>query len=89
MQDSMTISGLLLSIALSLAVVPMSAFAGDCTKTLMGGGCGNDLESGVSPHMRAQAPSKEAAKAKPNTTQEVAAQKAIKVSNKPAQKPNI
>jgi len=84
-----SISALFLSIALSVAMLPINASAGDCTKTLMGGGCGNDLESGVSPHMRSQTLPKEALKAKAKTPQELAAQKTIKVSDKPAQKPNI
>ncbi|MEK9825075.1 MAG: hypothetical protein VW548_01835 [Methylotenera sp.] len=81
------ISGIIFSIISTIS------FAGDCNKTVMGGGCSAQVEAGVSPHMQTQNPlnavtkTKEQA-AKPAVKTAVPA-KAVNVSNANAQKPQI
>ena len=64
----------------------LSAVAGDCAKTLMGGGCGTEQDSGLAPHMRSQTQTATSPKA---LAKDAKAQKNIKVSDKPAQKSKI
>lgn len=42
-------------VAVMLVSISSFAFAGDCSKTVMGGGCSADIDQGTAPHMRAQA----------------------------------
>ncbi len=76
-----------------LTCISIISFAGDCNKTVMGGGCSAQVEAGVSPHMQTQNPlnvvtkAKEQA-AKPAVKTTVPA-KAVNVSNANAQKPQI
>lgn len=41
--------------ALVFISISSFAFAGDCSKTVMGGGCSAEVDQGTAPHMRAQA----------------------------------
>lgn len=83
----------LLSIAVgSIALVfSWASVAGDCNKTVMGGGCTGQVE-GVSPHMQAQNPLNAVTKVKANTAAPAAKAatpaKNVKVSNV-GQKPQI
>ena len=46
-----------LSVTTSIAVFSLfsaASFAGDCNKTVMGGGCTSQADAGVAPHMKAQ-----------------------------------
>jgi hypothetical protein len=49
-------SSLLGAAMLSVCVISAPVFAGDCAKTVMGGGCSSEVASGVAPHMRSQVP---------------------------------
>jgi len=42
------------------------SFAGDCNKTVMGGGCSGQVQAGVSPHMQSQNPQNAVTKVKAN-----------------------
>jgi hypothetical protein len=44
-----------LALVLTLTLFASSVFAGDCTKTVMGGGCTAEVEQGTSIHMRGSA----------------------------------
>lgn len=85
-----------LSIAASAAVLAFSfnSVAGDCNKTVMGGGCTGQVE-GVSPHMQSQNPLNTVTKVKASTATPAPAPKAaapaknVKVSNVTGQKPQI
>jgi hypothetical protein len=84
-----------LSMVVGCAVFLISSisFAGDCNKTVMGGGCSGQVQAGVSPHMQAQNPQNAVTKVKANTiapAAKAAAQaKNVKVSNVTGQKPQI
>lgn len=79
----------------SLSFLSVTSFAGDCNKTVMGGGCTGQVDAGVSPHMHSQnQPNAETKiKAKANVTAPAAktttAAKNVKVSNAINQKPQI
>ena len=63
------------------------SFAGDCNKTVMGGGCSAEVGAGVAPHMRSQPVAKlVAVKA---AVKETAAPKNVKMSTVANQKPQI
>ena len=70
-----------------------ASFAGDCNKTVMGGGCSGQVQAGVSPHMQAQNPQNAVTKVKANTVapaaKAAAPAKNVKVSNVAGQKPQI
>jgi len=75
------------------SIISIACFAGDCNKTLMGGGCSAQVEAGVSPHMQTQNPLNTVTKAKeqaakPAVKTAVPA-KAVNISNANAQKPQI
>lgn len=81
-----------LSMIIGCAVFLISSisFAGDCNKTVMGGGCSGQVQAGVSPHMQAQNPQNAVTKVKANTVAKAAAPaKNVKVSNVAGQKPQI
>lgn len=81
-----SILSLIVSALFLMAILTTSAYAGDCTKTLMGGGCGAEQDDGLAPHMRSHAQTA----ASPQTlAKDTKTQKNIKVSDKPAQKPKI
>ena len=42
------------SAVFSLPFFPVTSFAGDCNKTVMGGGCTAQVDAGVSPHMHSK-----------------------------------
>lgn len=83
------------SAVFSLSFSPATSFAGDCNKTVMGGGCTAQVDAGVSPHMHSQSqPNAETKiKAKANVTapavKATATAKTVKVSNTANQKPQI
>ena len=83
------------SAVFSFSFLPVTSFAGDCNKTVMGGGCTAEIDAGVAPHMHSQnMPNAEAkTKVKANVTattaKATAPVKAVKVSNAPGQKPQI
>ena len=63
------------------------SFAGDCNKTVMGGGCSAEVGAGVAPHMRSQPVARPVAvKA---AVKETAAPKNVKMSTVANQKPQI
>jgi len=63
------------------------SFAGDCNKTVMGGGCTAEASAGVASHMRSQPVAKPvAAKA---VVKEAAVPKNVKMSTAANQKPQI
>lgn len=66
----------------------MPVWAGDCSKTVMGGGCAADTGAGVAPHMRQipAEPSKQNSNA--STSAKGAQPNTVKVSTA-AQKPKI
>ena len=70
-----------------------ASFAGDCNKTVMGGGCSGQVQAGVSPHMQSQNPLNTMTKVKTNAaapaTKTGAPAKNVKVSNVAGQKPQI
>jgi hypothetical protein len=68
-----------------------ASFAGDCNKTVMGGGCSGQVQAGVSPHMQAQNPQNAVTKAKASApaVKAAAPAKNVKVSNATGQKPQI
>jgi len=87
-----------LSAAFSAALFSLftaSSFAGDCNKTVMGGGCSGQVDAGVSPHMQSQNPLNAVTKAKGKENAATPAVKAatpakgVKVSNATGQKPQI
>lgn len=63
------------------------SFAGDCNKTVMGGGCTAEADAGVAAHMRSQP----AAKSVPvkAAVKQTAAPKNVKMSTAANQKPQI
>ncbi len=67
------------------------SIAGDCNKTVMGGGCSGQVQAGVSPHMQAQNPQNAVTKAKASApaVKAAAPAKNVKVSNATGQKPQI
>lgn len=81
------ISGIVFSIISTLS------FAGDCNKTVMGGGCSAQVEAGVSPHMQTQNPLNAVAKAKEQAAKSAvktaSPPKPVNVSNSNTQKPQI
>ena len=81
----------LYSAQISFSPVPANIMVADCSKTVMGGGCGIEQDAGVAPHMRAQSqPAVNPAKAKPNAqAKDAAVQKPVKVSDTPSQKSKI
>lgn len=82
------------SAAFAFSLFSATSFAGDCNKTVMGGGCTGQVEAGVSPHMQSQNPLNTATKAKVKVNAAVPAVKTTTVA-KPvtvstaAQKPQI
>jgi len=70
-----------------------ASFAGDCNKTVMGGGCSGQVQAGVSPHMQSQNPLNAVTKVKTNAAapaaKAAAPVKNEKVSNVAGQKPQI
>lgn len=69
-----------------------ASFAGDCNKTVMGGGCSGQAQAGVSPHMQAQNPLNAVTKvnkASAPAVKAAAPAKNVNVSNATAQKPQI
>lgn len=76
-----------------LTLISTISFAGDCNKTVMGGGCSAQVEAGVSPHMQTQNPLNAVTKAKAQAAKPVVKAttpvKAVNVSNANAQKPQI
>jgi len=84
-----------LSMIIGCAVFLFSSasFAGDCNKTVMGGGCSGQVEAGVSPHMQSQNPLNTVVKVKTNAAapaaKAAAPAKGEKVSNVVGQKPQI
>jgi hypothetical protein len=70
-----------------------ASFAGDCNKTVMGGGCSGQVQAGVSPHMQSQNPLNAVTKVKANAAapaaKAAAPAKNVKVSNVAGQKPQI
>jgi len=81
----------LYSAQVSFSPVPATIMVADCSKTVMGGGCGVELDAGVAPHMRAQSQAATIpAKAKSAApVKDAAAQKPVKVSDTPSQKSKI
>ncbi len=85
-----------LSIAAGAAMLAflLTSVAGDCNKTVMGGGCTGQVE-GVSPHMQSQNPLNAVTKVKASPATSAPAPKAaapaknVKVSNVTGQKPQI
>lgn len=83
-----------LSIAAGTVVLAFSltSVAGDCNKTVMGGGCTGQVE-GVSPHMQSQNPLNTVTKVKASATapapKGTTPAKNVKVSNVNGQKPQI
>lgn len=79
--------------ALIFSMISSVTFAGDCNKTVMGGGCSAQVEAGVSPHMQGQNPLNTVTKVKEQSAKPAvktaAPAKAVKVSNVSAQKPQI
>ncbi len=72
------LSVLFATVLFSTSVVSV---AGDCNKTVMGGGCTIDADAGVAPHMRSQPkPVVTKAKAVETTVKEAAVAKNVKVS---------
>jgi len=87
-----------LSVAFSAALFSLSttaSVAGDCNKTVMGGGCSGQVEAGVSPHMQSQNPLNAVTKVKGKENAAAPAAKAanpakgVKVSNATGEKPQI
>jgi len=87
-----------LSAAFGAALFALSTtpgFAGDCNKTVMGGGCSGQAEAGVSPHMQSQNPLNAVTKVKGKENAAAPAAKAaapakgVKVSNATGEKPQI
>jgi len=80
-------------IGCSVFLISSLSFAGDCNKTVMGGGCSGQVQAGVSPHMQGQNPLNAVTKVKANAAApaaKAAAQaKNVKVSNVAGQKPQI
>jgi len=68
-----------------------ASFAGDCNKTVMGGGCSGQVQAGVSPHMQSQNPMNTVTKAKASApaVKVAAPAKNVNVSNATGQKPQI
>jgi len=72
-----------------------TSFAGDCNKTVMGGGCAAQVDAGVAPHMHSQSQSNAEAKIKVKANVTASAVKAaapaknLKISNATNQKPQI
>lgn len=52
---------------LAFSLISTTSFAGDCNKTVMGGGCSGQAQAGVSPHMQSQNPLNAVTKVKTNT----------------------
>ena len=82
-----------LSMFIGSAVFLISSvsFAGDCNKTVMGGGCSGQLQAGVSPHMQSQNQQNAVVKAKAGApaVKAAAPAKNVNVSNATGQKPQI
>lgn len=78
---------------LAFSLISTTSFAGDCNKTVMGGGCTGQVEAGVSPHMQSQSPLNAVTKVKANTPvpagKTATPAKNVKVSNVAGQKPQI
>lgn len=51
---------------LAFSLISTTSFAGDCNKTVMGGGCSGQVQAGVSPHMQSQNPQNAVTKVKTN-----------------------
>ena len=79
------------SVLLALSFSSVTSFAGDCNKTVMGGGCTSEVGAGVSPHMHSPGQANAGANAKTGVAPaaKTAAPKNVKVSNSPSQKPQI
>jgi len=87
------LSAVFSSTLLSITLFAATASAGDCNKTVMGGGCSAG-DAGVSPHMVSQAPLNADTKNKAKAIAAAAAKPAapaknMNVSNAPGQKPQI
>lgn len=84
-----------LSTMIACAVFSFSSasFAGDCNKTVMGGGCSGQAQAGVSPHMQGQNPQNAVTKVKANAAAPAAKAavpaKNVKVSNAAGQKSQL
>ena len=82
-----------LSMIIGCAVFLISSisFAGDCNKTVMGGGCSGQVQAGVSPHMQGQNPMNSVTKAKTSApaVKTAVPAKNVKVSNATGQRPQI
>ena len=74
-------------------VFSLTSVAGDCNKTVMGGGCSGQAQAGVSPHMQSQNPLNTVTKVKTNAVvpavKTATPAKVEKVSNVTSQKPQI
>jgi hypothetical protein len=73
-------------------LISSASFAGDCNKTVMGGGCSGQVQACVSPHMHAQNPLNAVTKvnkASAPAVKAAAPAKNVKVSNATGQKPQI
>lgn len=74
-------------------VFSLTSVAGDCNKTVMGGGCSGQAETGVSPHMQSRNPLNAVTKVKANAAapavKTATPAKNVKVSNVAGQKPQI
>lgn len=77
---------------LAIFISPVVSLAGDCNKTVMGGGCTTEVDAGVAAHMRSQPQVKPvAAKAKATevNAKESSVLKNVKMSKTTNQKPQI
>jgi hypothetical protein len=75
-----------------LSSYSMPSIAGDCNKTVMGGGCSAEAEAGVAAHMRSQPQVKPAvvkAKAAEVNVKDASVPKNVKMSKANTQKPQI
>jgi len=77
--------------AVVLSAYSVLGFAGDCNKTVMGGGCSAEANAGVAAHMRSQPQKSTVAKAKVTevNVKDASAPKNLKMSKTANQKPQI
>jgi hypothetical protein len=78
--------------AAALSLYSVLSFAGACNKTVMGGGCTVEAESGVATHMRSQPQVKPAvakAKVAEVSVKDASVSKNVKMSKTSNQKPQI
>ncbi|MGZ8250766.1 MAG: hypothetical protein ACXW1P_00350 [Methylophilaceae bacterium] len=75
---------------LSVCLMSSPVLAGDCAKTVMGGGCSSEVASGVAAHMRSQVPAPAANnQAAANEKKPATSAANTKVSASAEQKPKI